>query len=126
MYGAAALLSSKAVVSYLLLPDGGVVDGRQQSGALQMRQINSEGDRRKHERTAKPLKGIAMKLQNVRVPATVESDAALNEPGTSYGNNTIFRVLPTQDPLNTPTCSTVQPPSKGSEERALPIADIPQ
>ncbi|KAJ1192844.1 hypothetical protein NDU88_002150 [Pleurodeles waltl] len=48
-------------------------------------QENSEGDRRKHEQTATPLKDITMKLQNVRVPATVESDAALTEPGVVKG-----------------------------------------
>ncbi|KAJ1106858.1 hypothetical protein NDU88_004256 [Pleurodeles waltl] len=89
-------------------------------------QENSEGDRLKRKRTVTPLEDITMKLQNVRVPASVESDAALNEPGTSYINNTVIRVMPIRDPLNTPTCFIVQQPSMGSEERALPSTDIHQ
>ncbi|KAJ1131085.1 hypothetical protein NDU88_009428 [Pleurodeles waltl] len=89
-------------------------------------QENSEGDRRKRERTAPPLRDITMKLQNSQVLDTVESNAALNEPGASYSNNTVIRVIPTQDPLNTPTFSTVQTPSKGSEERVLPSTDVHQ
>ncbi|KAJ1155306.1 hypothetical protein NDU88_008037 [Pleurodeles waltl] len=95
-------------------------------GPLKTTQENSEGDRRRRERMATPLKDITMKLQNFQVPATIESDTALNESGTSYSNNTIIRVMPTQDPLTTPKCSTVQPPSIGSEEHALPSADIHQ
>ncbi|KAJ1185427.1 hypothetical protein NDU88_002220 [Pleurodeles waltl] len=98
----------------------------QRRAVKEMAQENSAWDRRNRERTATPLKGITIKLQNVQAPATVESDAALNEPGTSYSTNTIIRVMPTHGPLNTTTCSTVQPPSKGSEEHALPSTDIHQ
>ncbi|KAJ1132153.1 hypothetical protein NDU88_010480 [Pleurodeles waltl] len=73
-----------------------------------------------------PLEDITMKLQNVREPATVESDPALNEPGTSYSNSTVIRVMPIQDPLNTPTWFTLQQLSMSSEECVLPSAVIHQ
>ncbi|KAJ1208670.1 hypothetical protein NDU88_004053 [Pleurodeles waltl] len=46
----------------------------------EMTQENSEGDRLKRKRTVTPLVDITMKLQNVRVPASVESDTTLNQP----------------------------------------------
>ncbi|KAJ1098555.1 hypothetical protein NDU88_003664 [Pleurodeles waltl] len=48
-------------------------------------QENSEWGWHKCERTATPLKDITMKLQNIWAPATVESDAALNEPDEELG-----------------------------------------
>ncbi|KAJ1099111.1 hypothetical protein NDU88_004215 [Pleurodeles waltl] len=45
-------------------------------------QENSEGDRRKRKRTVTPLEDFTMKLQNVCVPASVESNATLNAPET--------------------------------------------
>ncbi|KAJ1217940.1 hypothetical protein NDU88_005527 [Pleurodeles waltl] len=89
-------------------------------------QENFEGDRRKCKRTVTSLEDITMKLQNVRVPVSVESDTILNEPGKSCSNNIVIRVMPTQDPMNTPTCFTLQQPSMGSEERALPSDSIHQ
>ncbi|KAJ1188933.1 hypothetical protein NDU88_005689 [Pleurodeles waltl] len=89
-------------------------------------QENSEGDQRKRKRMATLLNEITIKLQNIRALATVETDGALNEPGTSYSTNTVIRVMLTHGPLNTPTCSTVQPPSKGSEKHVLPSADMHQ
>ncbi|KAJ1199670.1 hypothetical protein NDU88_003503, partial [Pleurodeles waltl] len=89
-------------------------------------QENSEEDRHKQERPPTLLKDITMKLQNVRALATVESDTPLNEPGTSYSTNIVIRVMLTHRSLNTPTCSTVQPPSNGSEECALRSAKIHQ
>ncbi|KAJ1106914.1 hypothetical protein NDU88_004312 [Pleurodeles waltl] len=99
---------------------------RKSMATAETTQENSEGDRRKRKQTVTPLEDVTMKLQNVRVPASLESDTTLNEPGTSCSNNTIIRVMPTQDPLNTPTCFTLQRPSMGSEERALPSTSIHQ
>ncbi|KAJ1152563.1 hypothetical protein NDU88_005338 [Pleurodeles waltl] len=94
-------------------------------------QENIEGDRRKHERAATPLKDIIMKLQKVQVLATVESDAALNEPGTSYSNNTVIHVITTlphvpqfSHPLRAPKNVRYQSPTYVKKDIVNPLKGV--